>query len=93
MTRGPRAGLREVRLPAGDPGSSIMPGKVNPTHTEAMTMVCTQVMRHDVAADIAASQGHFELNVSKPSIVCDTLESLRLLADAMTRQDDGAGMT
>ena len=83
MGSGPRAGLGELRLPANEPGSSIMPGKVNPTQVEALTMVCAQVMGHDVAIGIAASQGHFELNVYKPLIACDLLDSLRLLDDAM----------
>ena len=73
---GPRAGLGELRLPANEPGSSIMPGKVNPTQVEALTMVCAQVMGHDVAIGIAASQGQFELNVYKPLIACDVLDSL-----------------
>ncbi len=80
---GPRAGLGELRLPANEPGSSIMPGKVNPTQVEALTMVCVQVMGHDVAVGIAASQGQLELNVYKPLIAHDVLDSLRLLADAM----------
>ena len=83
MGSGPAAGLGELRLPANEPGSSIMPGKVNPTQIEALTMVCAQVMGHDVAIGIAASQGHFELNVYKPLIAYDVLDSLRLLADAM----------
>jgi len=83
MGSGPVAGLGELRLPANEPGSSIMPGKVNPTQVEALTMVCAQVMGHDVAIGIAASQGHFELNVHKPLIAHDVLDSLRLLADAM----------
>ena len=84
MGSGPRAGLGELRLPQNEPGSSIMPGKVNPTQVEALTMVCAQVMGHDVAIGIAASQGHFELNVYKPLIAYDVLDSLRLLADATT---------
>jgi fumarate hydratase class II len=83
MGSGPRAGLGELRLPQNEPGSSIMPGKVNPTQVEALTMVCAQVMGHDVAIGIAASQGHFELNVYKPLIALDILDSLRLLSDAM----------
>ena len=83
MGSGPRAGLGELRLPANEPGSSMMPGKVNPTQVEALTMVCAQVMGHDVAIGIAASQGQLELNVYKPLIACDLLDSLRLLADAM----------
>ena len=83
MGSGPRAGLGELRLPANEPGSSIMPGKVNPTQVEALTMVCAQVMGHDVAIGFAASQGQFELNVYKPLIALDMLDSLRLLGDAM----------
>ena len=84
MGSGPRAGLGELRLPANEPGSSIMPGKVNPTQVEALTMVCAQVMGHDVAIGIAASQGQFELNVYKPLIAYDLLDSMALLEDAMT---------
>jgi fumarate hydratase, class II len=84
MGSGPRAGLAELRLPDNEPGSSIMPGKVNPTQVEALTMVCAQVLGHDVAIGIAAAQGQFELNVYKPLIAHDVLDSLRLLADAMT---------
>jgi fumarate hydratase class II len=83
MGSGPRAGLGELRLPANEPGSSIMPGKVNPTQVEALTMVCAQVMGHDTAIGFAASQGQFELNVFKPLIAFDVLDSLRLLSDAM----------
>jgi fumarate hydratase class II len=83
MGSGPRAGLGELRLPENEPGSSIMPGKVNPTQVEALTMVCAQVMGHDVAIGFAASQGHFELNVYKPLIAFDCLNSIRLLADTM----------
>ncbi len=83
MGSGPRAGLGELRLPANEPGSSIMPGKVNPTQIEALLMVCAQVMGHDMAIAIGASQGHFELNTYKPLIALNTLDSLRLLTDAM----------
>lgn len=83
MGSGPRAGLGELQLPENEPGSSIMPGKVNPTQVEALSMVCAQVMGHDAAIGFAASQGHFELNVYKPLIALDTLDSVRLLADAM----------
>ena len=82
MGSGPRAGLGELQLPENEPGSSIMPGKVNPTQVEALTMVCAQVMGHDTAIGFAASQGHFELNVYKPLIALDILDSVRLLADA-----------
>jgi fumarate hydratase class II len=83
MGSGPRAGFGEISLPENEPGSSIMPGKVNPTQVEALTMVCAQVMGHDVALSIAASQGQFELNVYKPLIAHNLLDSLRLLTDAM----------
>jgi len=79
---GPRAGFGELRLPENEPGSSIMPGKVNPTQPEAMTMVCAQVMGNDVAVNIGGATGHFELNVFKPVIVYNTLQSIRLLGDA-----------
>ncbi len=83
MGSGPRAGIGELHLPENEPGSSIMPGKVNPTQVEALTMVCTQVIGHDVALSVAASQGQFELNVYKPLIATNLLDSLRLLTDAM----------
>lgn len=83
MGSGPRAGLGELQLPENEPGSSIMPGKVNPTQIEALTMVCAQVFGHDAAIGFAASQGHFELNVYKPLIVLNVLNSSRLLSDAM----------
>jgi fumarate hydratase class II len=79
---GPRAGLGELRLPENEPGSSIMPGKVNPTQSEALTMVCVQVMGYDVAIGIAGSQGNFELNVFKPVIALDLLHAIELLTDA-----------
>jgi len=79
---GPRCGVGELNLPENEPGSSIMPGKVNPTQSEAMTMVCAQVMGNDVAVSIGGSNGHFELNVFKPVIVFNVLNSIRLLADA-----------
>ena len=79
---GPRCGLAELILPANEPGSSIMPGKVNPTQAEALTQVCVQVMGNHTAVGIAGSQGHFELNVYKPVIVYNVLQSVRLLADA-----------
>ncbi|MBP7146859.1 MAG: class II fumarate hydratase [Acidobacteria bacterium] len=79
---GPRCGLGELILPANEPGSSIMPGKVNPTQAEALTMVCAQVFGNDVAVNIGGMSGHLELNVFKPVIVHNVLESTRLLADA-----------
>ncbi|MBL8640360.1 MAG: class II fumarate hydratase, partial [Alphaproteobacteria bacterium] len=78
---GPRCGIGELVLPANEPGSSIMPGKVNPTQCEAMTMLCTQVMGNHVTVTIAGSNGHFELNVYKPVIIYNVLQSIRLLAD------------
>jgi fumarate hydratase, class II len=79
---GPRCGLGELKLPENEPGSSIMPGKVNPTQCEALTMVCVQVMGNDAAIGIAGSQGNFELNVFKPVMIFNFLNSVRLLADA-----------
>ncbi len=80
---GPRSGLGELNLPANEPGSSIMPGKVNPTQCEALTMVATEVFGHETTVTVAASQGHFELNVFKPVIANAVLSSIRLLADGM----------
>jgi fumarate hydratase class II len=82
MGSGPRCGLAELRLPENEPGSSIMPGKVNPTQCEAMTMVCCQVIGNDTAVGVAGSQGNFELNVFKPVIIHNVLHSTGLLADA-----------
>ena len=79
---GPRCGIGELLLPANEPGSSIMPGKVNPTQSEAMTMVCAQVMGNDVAVNIGGASGHFELNVFKPMMIFNLLNSIRLLSDA-----------
>ena len=79
---GPRSGLGEISLPENEPGSSIMPGKVNPTQCEALTMVCTQVMGNQTTITVAASQGHFELNVFRPAMANAMLQSVRLLADA-----------
>jgi fumarate hydratase class II len=79
---GPRSGLGELLLPENEPGSSIMPGKVNPTQCEALTMVCCQVFGNHTAITVAASGGHFELNVFKPVIAYAALQSIRLLADA-----------
>jgi fumarate hydratase class II len=87
LASGPRCGIGEIEIPANEPGSSIMPGKVNPTQAEAMTMVAVQVMGNDVAVGIAASQGNFELNVFKPVIAYNILQSIRLLSDAMRSFD------
>jgi fumarate hydratase class II len=78
---GPRCGIGELILPENEPGSSIMPGKVNPTQAEAMTMVCVQVIGNDTAVAMADSQGNFELNVFKPVIIFNVMNSLNLLAD------------
>ena len=82
LASGPRSGIGEITIPENEPGSSIMPGKVNPTQCEAMTMVCAQVMGNDVAVGIGAASGNFELNVFKPVIIHNVLQSLRLLGDA-----------
>lgn len=82
MASGPRAGMGELILPENEPGSSIMPGKVNPTQCEAMTMVCVQVMGNDAAIGFAGSQGNFELNVFKPVMIHNLLNSIRLLSDS-----------
>jgi len=79
---GPRCGIGEINLPANEPGSSIMPGKVNPTQSEAMTMVCAQIMGNDVAVNIGGLSGNFELNVFKPVMIYNLLQSIRLLGDA-----------
>ncbi|MBE0653940.1 MAG: class II fumarate hydratase [Bacteroidales bacterium] len=82
LSSGPRSGIGEIIIPANEPGSSIMPGKVNPTQAEALTMVCAQVIGNDVAINIGGSNGHFELNVFKPMMIRNFLESARLLGDA-----------
>ena len=84
MSSGPRCGLGEISIPENEPGSSIMPGKVNPTQSEAMTMVAAQVMGNDVAVNIGGASGNFELNVFKPVIIYNVLQSARLLADTCT---------
>ncbi|MCL6460166.1 MAG: class II fumarate hydratase, partial [Gorillibacterium sp.] len=88
LASGPRCGIGEIRIPENEPGSSIMPGKVNPTQSEAMTMVAVQVMGNDAAIGFAASQGNFELNVFKPVIIYNFLQSVRLLTDAMQSFND-----
>ena len=82
LASGPRCGIGELRIPANEPGSSIMPGKVNPTQAEAMTMVCVQVLGNDAAIKIAGTQGNFELNVYKPVMAYNLLQSVRILGDA-----------
>jgi fumarate hydratase class II len=84
LASGPRSGLGEITIPENEPGSSIMPGKVNPTQSEALTMVCAQVMGNDVAVGIGGASGNFELNVFKPLIIHNVLQSLQLLGDACT---------
>jgi fumarate hydratase class II len=78
---GPRCGLQELTLPANEPGSSIMPGKVNPTQVEALTMACVQVIGNDTAITMAGTQGHFQLNVFKPVMIYNLLQSIRILGD------------
>ena len=82
MASGPRSGIGEIIIPANEPGSSIMPGKVNPTQAEAITMVCAQVMGNDVAITVGGTQGHYELNVFKPMMAANLLQSARLIGDA-----------
>jgi fumarate hydratase class II len=88
LSSGPRSGFGELALPENEPGSSIMPGKVNPTQCEAMTMVCAQVMGHHTTVTIAGTQGHLELNAFKPVIVFNVLQSIRLLSDAVVSLTD-----
>lgn len=92
LASGPRCGLGEISIPENEPGSSIMPGKVNPTQSEAMTMVAVQVMGNDATIGIAASQGNFELNVFKPVIIYNILQSIRLLADSMVSFNDNCAV-
>ena len=87
MASGPRSGIGEIIIPANEPGSSIMPGKVNPTQCEALTMVCAQVMGNDVAVTIGGTQGHYELNVFKPVMAANILQSAQLLGDACVSFD------
>ena len=82
MASGPRSGIGEIIIPANEPGSSIMPGKVNPTQCEALTMVCAQVMGNDVAVTVGGTQGHYELNVFKPMMAANVLQSAQLIGDA-----------
>jgi fumarate hydratase class II len=88
LSSGPRCGIGEIVIPDNEPGSSIMPGKVNPTQPEALTMVCAQVMGNDVAVSIGGSMGHFELNVFKPVIAANVLQSARLIGDACVSFND-----
>ena len=88
LASGPRSGIGEIRIPENEPGSSIMPGKVNPTQSEALTMVCAQVLGNDVAVSVGGASGNFELNVFKPLIIHNVLQSVRLLADACRSFDE-----
>jgi fumarate hydratase class II len=95
LSSGPRSGIGEISIPANEPGSSIMPGKVNPTQAEALTMVCAQVLGNDVAINIGGLNGHFELNVFKPMMIKNFLESAKLIGDACMSFNDNcaAGIT
>jgi fumarate hydratase class II len=95
LASGPRCGIGELKLPANEPGSSIMPGKVNPTQCEAMTQVCVQVVGNDTAIALAGASGNFELNVYKPVIIYNLLQSVRLLTDGCRSFGDNcvAGIT
>jgi len=88
LASGPRSGLGELTLPENEPGSSIMPGKVNPTQAEALTMLCAQVFGNDVTVNFAGASGNFELNVFKPVIIQNFLQSVRLLADGCASFDE-----
>jgi len=92
LASGPRCGIGEIEIPANEPGSSIMPGKVNPTQSEAVTMITCQVFGNDVAISMAASQGNFELNVFKPVIAYNFLQSCRLLADSIVSFNDNCAV-
>ena len=85
LASGPRCGIGELKIPENEPGSSIMPGKVNPTQSEAMIMLCCQVMGNDVAINMGGAMGNFELNVMKPLIIHNFLQSVRLLSDGMSQ--------
>jgi len=92
MASGPRSGIGEIIIPANEPGSSIMPGKVNPTQCEALTMVCAQVMGNDVAISVGGTQGHYELNVFKPMMAANILQSAELLGDACVSFDENCAV-
>ena len=93
LASGPRSGIGEIIIPANEPGSSIMPGKVNPTQAEALTMVCAQVMGNDVTMSIAGTQGHYELNVFKPVMAANFLQSARLLGEACVSFNDNCAVS
>jgi len=92
LASGPRCGIGEINIPANEPGSSIMPGKVNPTQPEAMTMVCAQVIGNDVAVNVGGSSGNFELNVFKPVMIYNLLQSIRLIADSCDMFNENCAM-
>ena len=92
MASGPRSGIGELIIPANEPGSSIMPGKVNPTQCEALTMVCAQVMGNDVAVTVGGTQGHYELNVFKPMMAANLINSARLIGDACVSFNDNCAV-
>jgi len=92
LASGPRSGIGELRIPENEPGSSIMPGKVNPTQSEALTMLCCQVLGNDVAVNIGGAMGNFELNVFKPMIIHNLLQSARLLADGVLSFNDNCAV-
>ena len=92
MASGPRSGIGEIMIPANEPGSSIMPGKVNPTQCEALTMVCAQVMGNDVAVTIGGTQGHYELNVFKPMMAANVIQSAQLIGDACVSFDENCAV-
>ncbi len=92
MASGPRSGIGEIIIPANEPGSSIMPGKVNPTQCEALTMVCAQVMGNDVTVSVAGTQGHYELNVFKPVMAANLLQSARLIGEACVSFDENCAI-
>lgn len=88
LASGPRSGLGEISIPENEPGSSIMPGKINPTQSESLLMICAQVFGNDVAINFGGASGNFELNVNKPLIATNALDSARLLADGMRHFDE-----
>ncbi|MEL7064273.1 MAG: lyase family protein, partial [Bacteroidota bacterium] len=92
LSSGPRCGIGEITIPANEPGSSIMPGKVNPTQAEALTMVCAQVIGNDTAVSVAGTHGHFQLNVFKPVMIYNLLMSAQILGDACTSFNDNCAV-
>ena len=92
LASGPRSGIGEITIPANEPGSSIMPGKVNPTQAEALTMVCAQVAGNDVAVSVGGMTGHYELNVFKPVMASNVLNSARLIGDACVSFNDNCAV-